>query len=188
MRPTGRLHLGHFVGALKNWARLQEQYDCFYFVADWHALTSEYANTEPLVGNALDNVADWIAAGVDPERSTIFVQSLVPEHAELSLLLSMVVPVPWLERVPTYKEQGVDFTFPPYTFTLFFNQNTPQDVIDLWDKVAREVTADPAYQKDVASIGMVWTYKSPQDSTAAYANAQKLMSTLVEEEAAVAKQ
>jgi tryptophanyl-tRNA synthetase len=105
MRPTGRLHLGHLVGALRNWTALQERYDCFYFVADWHALTSEYANTAPIAGYALDNVADWIAAGVDPERSTLFVQSLVPEHAELSLLLSMVVPIPWLERVPTYKEQ-----------------------------------------------------------------------------------
>ena len=110
MRPTGRLHIGHLVGALKNWAALQDQYECMYFVADWHALTSEYANTEPLVGNGIDNVADWIAAGVDPERSTIFIQSLVPEHAELSLLLSMVVPVPWLERVPTYKEQREQIT------------------------------------------------------------------------------
>jgi tryptophanyl-tRNA synthetase len=110
MRPTGRLHIGHLVGALRNWAALQDQYDCLYFVADWHALTSEYANTQGLVGNALDNVADWVAAGVDPERSTIFIQSLVPEHAELSLLLSMVVPVPWLERVPTYKEQREQIT------------------------------------------------------------------------------
>jgi len=105
MRPTGRLHIGHLVGALKNWAALQDQYDCLYFVADWHALTSEYANTAELAGNAIDNVADWIAAGVDPERSTLFIQSLVPEHAELYLLLQMVVPIPWLERVPTYKEQ-----------------------------------------------------------------------------------
>jgi tryptophanyl-tRNA synthetase len=105
MRPTGKLHLGHLVGALQNWVPLQETHDCFYFVADWHALTSEYANTEPLTGYALDNVADWLAAGIDPERSTIFVQSLVPEHAELFLLLSMVIPIPWLERVPTYKEQ-----------------------------------------------------------------------------------
>jgi tryptophanyl-tRNA synthetase len=105
MRPTGRLHLGHLVGALSNWVALQDQYDCFYFVADWHALTSEYENTAPLVGNAYDMVVDWIAAGLDPEKSTFFVQSLVPEHAELFLLLSMVVPVPWLERVPTYKEQ-----------------------------------------------------------------------------------
>ena len=105
MRPTGRLHIGHLVGALKNWAALQDQYDCLYFVADWHALTSEYANTSELAGNAIDNVADWIAAGVDPERSTLFIQSLVPEHAELYLLLQLVVPIPWLERVPTYKEQ-----------------------------------------------------------------------------------
>ncbi len=105
MRPTGRLHLGHLVGALKNWAALQDQYDCFYFVADWHALTSEYASTAEIAGNAIDNAADWIAAGVDPERSTLFIQSLVPEHAELYLLLQMVVPIPWLERVPTYKEQ-----------------------------------------------------------------------------------
>ncbi len=105
MRPTGKLHLGHLVGALNNWASLQDQYDCFYFVADWHALTSDYADTSALVENAYDMAADWIAAGLDPERSTLFVQSLVPEHAELFLLLSMTVPIPWLERVPTYKEQ-----------------------------------------------------------------------------------
>jgi tryptophanyl-tRNA synthetase len=105
MRPTGKLHLGHLVGALNNWAPLQDQYDCFYFVADWHALTSDYADTSCLVANAYDMVADWIAAGLDPERSTLFVQSLVPEHAELFLLLSMTIPIPWLERVPTYKEQ-----------------------------------------------------------------------------------
>jgi tryptophanyl-tRNA synthetase len=105
MRPTGRLHLGHLVGALQNWVDLQAQYDCFYFVADWHALTSNYAETAPIVEDALDNVADWIAAGIDPERSTLFVQSLVAEHAELYLLLQMVTPIPWLERVPTYKEQ-----------------------------------------------------------------------------------
>jgi tryptophanyl-tRNA synthetase len=105
MRPTGQLHIGHLVGALSNWVRLQETYDCFYFVADWHALTSEYQNTDALVANGYDMVADWVAAGLDPEKSTFFVQSLVPEHAELFLLLSMVVPVPWLERVPTFKEQ-----------------------------------------------------------------------------------
>ena len=105
MRPTGQLHLGHLVGALHNWVPLQDQYDCFYFVADWHALTSEYADTSKITAYALDNVADWLAAGLDPERSTIFIQSLVPEHAELYLLLSMVIPIPWLERVPTYKEQ-----------------------------------------------------------------------------------
>ncbi|MBM62601.1 MAG: tryptophan--tRNA ligase [Acidobacteria bacterium] len=105
MRPTGRLHIGHLVGALRQWAELQDQYDCMYFVADWHALTSEYSQTDALTDYAYDNVADWIAAGVDPDRSTLFVQSLVPEHAELYLLMSMVVPTPWLERVPTYKEQ-----------------------------------------------------------------------------------
>jgi tryptophanyl-tRNA synthetase len=105
MRPTGRLHLGHLVGALTNWEQLQRDYDAFYFVADWHALTSEYASTAGLVGHAIDNVADWIGAGIDPERSTLFVQSLVPEHAELYLLLQMITPIPWLERVPTYKEQ-----------------------------------------------------------------------------------
>jgi tryptophanyl-tRNA synthetase len=105
MRPTGRLHLGHLVGALGNWVPLQDQYRCFYFVADWHALTSDFADTSLLTSFAYDNVADWIGAGLDPEKSTFFVQSLVPEHAELYLMLSMVVPVPWLERVPTYKEQ-----------------------------------------------------------------------------------
>jgi tryptophanyl-tRNA synthetase len=105
MRPTGKLHLGHLVGALKNWVQLQSQYDCFYFVADWHALTSGYADTSGVVESAIDNVADWIGAGIDPERSTVFVQSMVPEHAELYLLLQMVTPIPWLERVPTYKEQ-----------------------------------------------------------------------------------
>jgi tryptophanyl-tRNA synthetase len=105
MRPTGKLHLGHLVGALHNWAALQDTYDCFYFVADWHALTSDYADTSCIVENAYDMVADWIAGGLDPDRSTLFVQSMVPEHAELHLLLSMTVPIPWLERVPTYKEQ-----------------------------------------------------------------------------------
>lgn len=105
MRPTGRLHLGHLVGALHNWTELQRDYDAYYFVADWHALTSDYASTGAIVGNALDNVADWIGAGIDPEQSTLFVQSLVPEHAELYLLLQMITPIPWLERVPTYKEQ-----------------------------------------------------------------------------------
>jgi len=105
MRPTGKLHLGHLVGALHQWTALQDDYDCMYFVADWHALTSEYADTDGLTAAAYDNAADWIAAGIDPDRSTLFIQSLVPEHAELYLLMSMVVPIPWLERVPTYKEQ-----------------------------------------------------------------------------------
>ena len=110
MRPTGKLHLGHLVGALRNWVELQDRFDCFYFVADWHALTSEYADTTEITASALDNAADWIAAGVDPEKSTLFIQSLVPEHAELHLLLSMIAPTPWLERVPTYKEQQEQVT------------------------------------------------------------------------------
>jgi tryptophanyl-tRNA synthetase len=110
MRPTGKLHLGHLLGALNNWVALQEKYDCFYFIADWHALTSDYADTSELTANAIDNAADWLAAGLDPERSTLFLQSLVPEHAELHLLLSMIIPIPWLERVPTYKEQQEQVT------------------------------------------------------------------------------
>ena len=110
MRSTGKLHLGHLVGALRQWAELQPTYDCMYFVADWHALTSDYADTAGLTSAAYDNVADWIAAGIDPEQSTLFIQSLVPEHAELYLLMSMVVPIPWLERVPTYKEQIAQLT------------------------------------------------------------------------------
>jgi tryptophanyl-tRNA synthetase len=110
MRPTGRLHLGHLVGALDNWVAMQSDYDCYYFIADWHALTSHYADTSELAGNALDIVADWIGCGIDPEKSTIFVQSLVPEHAELYLLLQMVTPIPWLERVPTYKEIAEQLT------------------------------------------------------------------------------
>jgi tryptophanyl-tRNA synthetase len=110
MRPTGKLHLGHLVGALKNWVALQEKYECYYFVADWHALTSDYADTSGITRHAFDNVADWIAAGIDPTQTTIFAQSLVPEHAELYLLLQMVVPIPWLERVPTYKEQQQQLT------------------------------------------------------------------------------
>ena len=105
MRPTGKLHLGHLVGALNKWTELQADYDCMYFVADWHALTSDYADTGQVTKNAYDNVVDWIATGIDPDRCTLFIQSLVPEHAELYLLLQMVVPIPWLERVPTYKEQ-----------------------------------------------------------------------------------
>ena len=104
MRPTGKLHLGHLVGALRNWVALQEPYECLYFSADWHALTSDYADTGGIVASVYDNLADWIAAGIDPERSTLFIQSLVPEHAELHLLFSMLIPIPWLERVPTYKE------------------------------------------------------------------------------------
>ena len=105
MRPTGKLHLGHLVGALQNWVTLQDKYDSFHCVVDWHALTTHYADTSEIVANTFDNVADWIGAGLDPEKSTFFIQSLVPEHAELYLLFQMVTPIPWLERVPTYKEQ-----------------------------------------------------------------------------------
>jgi tryptophanyl-tRNA synthetase len=104
MRPTGRLHLGHLIGTLHNWRRLQERAECFFFVADWHALTTDYDRAEGVSTNVVEMVIDWLAAGIDPDRATIFVQSAVPEHAELHLLLSMITPVSWLERVPTYKE------------------------------------------------------------------------------------
>ena len=105
MRPTGSLHLGHYVGALENWVRLQDQYDCFFFVADWHALTTDYADTSKVKQNSLDMVLDWLACGLDPQKATLFIQSHVMEHAELHLLLSLITPLGWLERVPTYKEQ-----------------------------------------------------------------------------------
>jgi tryptophanyl-tRNA synthetase len=105
MRPTGRLHLGHLHGALKNWVRLQKDYRCFFFVADWHALTTDYANTKGIRQSGIEMAADWLSAGLDPKRSVIFRQSDIKEHAELHLLLSMIIPVPWLERNPTYKEQ-----------------------------------------------------------------------------------
>ena len=106
MRPTGRLHIGHYFGALRNWVRLQNDsgYECFYFVADWHALTSDYADTSGVAENTLQIMIDYLAAGLDPARSVVFQQSVIPEHAELHLLLSMVTPLGWLERVPTYKE------------------------------------------------------------------------------------
>jgi tryptophanyl-tRNA synthetase len=106
MRPTGKLHIGHYFGALQNWVRLQNdpEYDCFYFIADWHALTSDYADTSQVAQNTIEIVTDYLAAGLDPQKSVIFQQSLIPEHAELHLLLSMVTPLSWLERVPTYKE------------------------------------------------------------------------------------
>ncbi|MGA2097513.1 MAG: tryptophan--tRNA ligase [Candidatus Acidiferrum sp.] len=106
MRPTGRLHIGHYFGALENWVRLQgdPEFECFYFIADWHALTSDYADTSGVAQNTIEIMTDYLAAGLDPKKSVIFRQSLVPEHAELHLLLSMVTPLSWLERVPTYKE------------------------------------------------------------------------------------
>jgi tryptophanyl-tRNA synthetase len=105
MRPTGRLHLGHYHGVLKNWVRLQHEYDCFFFVADWHALTTHYEETGIIAENVWDMVIDWLAAGVKPGSAQLFIQSHVPEHAELHLLLSMVTPLGWLERVPSYKDQ-----------------------------------------------------------------------------------
>jgi tryptophanyl-tRNA synthetase len=108
MRPTGELHLGHVVGALRNWVTLQEEFDCYYFVADHHALMSESENPQVIRNSTLNNVADWLACGVDPKKSTIFVQSHLPQHAELHVILSTIVPLGWLERCPTYKEQLVE--------------------------------------------------------------------------------
>src|SRR5579862_9088982 len=107
MRPTGRLHIGHYFGALQNWVRLQNdpEYDCFYFIADWHALTSDYADTSQVAQNTIEIVTDYLAAGLDPKKCVIFQQSQIHEHAELHLLLSMITPLSWLERVPTYKDQ-----------------------------------------------------------------------------------
>lgn len=110
MRPTGLLHLGHYHGVLKNWVRLQHEMPCFFFVADWHALTTHYETPEVIEENVWDMVIDWLAAGVDPEKATLFIQSKVPEHAELHLLLSMSTPLGWLERVPTYKDQQEKLT------------------------------------------------------------------------------
>jgi tryptophanyl-tRNA synthetase len=105
MRSTGKLHLGNYVGALQNWVGMQDEYECFFFVADWHALTTDYADTSQVKQNSIEVLLDWLAAGLDPERCTMFIQSHVPQHAELHLLLSMITPLGWLERVPTYKEQ-----------------------------------------------------------------------------------
>lgn len=110
MRPTGKLHLGHLHGALRNWIELQNRgdYECYYFVADWHALTSEYNNTEPIRANIRDMVIDWLAVGLDPAKSTLFIQSRIKEHAELFVLLSVITPLAWLERNPTYKEMRAE--------------------------------------------------------------------------------
>jgi tryptophanyl-tRNA synthetase len=105
MQPSGRLHLGNLLGALQNWVRLQDRYEAYFFVADWHALSTHYADTGEIRRNVTEMAVDWLAAGLDPKRSTLFIQSRVPEHAVLHVLLSMITPVPWLERVPTYKEK-----------------------------------------------------------------------------------
>ena len=104
MRPTGRLHIGHYHGVLENWIKIQEQFDCFFFVADWHSLTTEYAETSGIKGSAREMVLDWVAFGLDPAKSIVFEQSQVAQHAELNLILGMITPVSWLERNPTYKE------------------------------------------------------------------------------------
>jgi len=105
MRPTGKLHLGNYMGALANWVKLQDQYECYFFIADWHALTTDYADTSQVLPNTMDVMLDYLAAGLDPQKSVLFVQSHVPQHAELHLLLSMITSLGWLERVPSYKEQ-----------------------------------------------------------------------------------
>lgn len=110
MRPTGPLHLGNLHGALLNWVKMQEQYDCFFFIADWHALTSDYEDTSPISRFIRNMMVDWLSAGLSPEKSTMFVQSYIKEHSELFLLLSMITPVPWLERNPTYKDQIVQLS------------------------------------------------------------------------------
>ena len=110
MRPTGPLHLGNLHGALLNWVRMQDEYDCFYFIADWHALTSDYENTSMISGYTRDMIIDWLSAGLSPDKSTMFIQSHIKEHAELFLILSMITPVPWLERNPTYKDQIVQLS------------------------------------------------------------------------------
>lgn len=110
MRPTGKLHLGHVVGALDNWVKLQNEYSCYHFIADWHALTSDYADTRDIKQNRIEMMIDWLAAGLDPQKSVMFVQSSVPSHAELHLIFSMITPLGWLERVPTYKEQRDNIT------------------------------------------------------------------------------
>jgi len=110
MRPTGKLHLGNVVGALSNWVKLQDQYECFHFIADWHALTSDFADTSMIKEYRIEMMIDWLAAGLDPKKSVMFVQSAIPQHAELHLILSMITPLGWLERVPTYKEQRENLT------------------------------------------------------------------------------
>ena len=104
MRPTGRMHIGHFHGALKYWIRLQQEYECLFFAADWHALTTHYNESETIAESVWEMFIDWLAAGIDPARATLFIQSRVPQHAELTMLLSFFTPLAWLERVPTYKD------------------------------------------------------------------------------------
>ena len=119
MRPTGKLHLGHYHGVLANWRQLQEEFECFFFAADWHSLTTEYENTEGIVENTNEMVLDWLAFGIDPKKSTIFLQSRVPQHAELNLILSMITPVSWLETQPHLQgDAGKPFSERPFHFRL----------------------------------------------------------------------
>jgi len=110
MRPTGKLHLGNYMGALANWVKLQDSYDCYFFIADWHALTTDYADTSQIASNTVEVMLDYLGAGLDPERSVLFLQSRVPQHGEFFLILAMITPLGWLERVPTYKEQQENLT------------------------------------------------------------------------------
>ena len=159
MRPTGQLHLGHLVGALHNWVPLQAEFDCFYFVADWHALTSDFADTSKVTEFAYENVADWKAAGLDAEKSTLFVQSLVPEHAELYLLMSMVVPVPWLERVPTYKEQQENLRDKDLSSIGFLGYPLLQTA----DVALYDGKFVPVGEDQVAHLCLLYTSPSPRD-------------------------
>jgi tryptophanyl-tRNA synthetase len=110
MRPTGKLHLGNYMGALANWVKMQDQYECYFFIADWHALTTDYADTSQVAPSTVEVILDYLAAGLDPEKSVLFLQSRVPQHGELFLIFSMITPLGWLERVPTYKEQQENLT------------------------------------------------------------------------------
>src|SRR3989304_557225 len=153
MRPSGRLHLGHYHGVLANWLKLlDEGYECFFFVADWHALTTEYENPRLLKENILEMVTDWLSCGIDPEKSIMFLQSGVKEHAELHLLLSMITPLPWLERNPTYKEQIAevkDRELHTYGFLGYPGLQTSHILVFLAQKVP--VGIDQAQHLDVSS-------------------------------------
>ena len=141
MRPTGPSHLGHLVGALDNWVQMQNQFDCFYTIVDWHALTTDYADTGDICRNVHEVALDWLAVGIDPDRSTLFVQSDVIEHAELHLLLSMIVPLSWLERVPTYKEQQQELSGKDLRTYGFLSQILPYTSAE-WEKLSIFLTMD----------------------------------------------
>jgi len=151
MRPTGRLHIGHYFGTLENWVRLQDEYECFFMVADWHALTSEWQDTSKIGEFTREVVIDWISAGIDPERSTVFVQSQVKQHAELALILGMFTPVPWLERCPTYKEQLQQVTNKDLSNLGFLGYPVLQAAdITLYDAVAVPIGEDQVPHLEMA--------------------------------------